>query len=232
MLNNVMGVYGVQIDLKTAQLLNSRLFHDLVGAVSAVNTGIEFMAEPGSDEDAAHLLKQSADRLTRRLDFFRAAFGLGGGKQGELSLRTPVYCGWLVRGFQIDPCVAQQRCDDGSRGCGTQPVKVLMILSMMAEECLPRGGEVPDTGHTLPRRTWPGSFGDGQGARAPDGTFDALNRELFSKRPDSAERDGLLWRSISGKSGSADRGCRNDGSGRLRVPDTGLISLRSLIGAN
>ena len=40
----------MQIDLKTAQLLNSRLFHDLVGAVSAVNTGIEFMAEPGSDD--------------------------------------------------------------------------------------------------------------------------------------------------------------------------------------
>ena len=84
MLNNLMGVCWVQIDLKTAQLLNSRLFHDLVGAVSAVNTGIEFMAEPGSDEDAASLLKQSADRLTRRLDFFRAAFGFGGGKQGEL----------------------------------------------------------------------------------------------------------------------------------------------------
>ena len=99
MLNNLTGVCWVQIDLKTTQLLNSRLFHDLIGVVSAVNTGIEFLAEPGSNEDAANLLKQSANRLTRRVDFFRAAFGIGGGKEGELSLGD---AGLLVAGWFAD----------------------------------------------------------------------------------------------------------------------------------
>ncbi len=175
MLNNVMGVYGVQIDLKTAQLLNSRLFHDLVGAVSAVNTGIEFMAEPGSDEDAASLLKQSADRLTRRLDFFRAAFGLGGGKQGELSLRN---AGILVAGWFVDSrsSLVWPSSDVmmAAGDMGTQPVKVLMILSMMAEECLPRGGEVSIQVTRYPEGLGLAVSAMGQGARAPDGTLDAL----------------------------------------------------------
>ena len=129
----------MQIDLKTAQLLNSRLFHDLVGAVSAVNTGIEFMAEPGGEEDAARLLEQSANRLTRRLDFFRVAFGLGGGKQGKLSLRD---AGMLVDGWFADSKTnLVWPSSDVLMAAGEvapQTIKILMILSMMAEECSER----------------------------------------------------------------------------------------------
>ena len=175
MLNNRMGVCWVQIDLKTAQLLNSRLFHDLVGAVSAVNTGIEFMAEPGSDEDAANLLKQSADRLTRRLDFFRAAFGLGGGKQGELSL---VDAGMLVAGWFMDSKSTLVWPSDNALTAvgdvGSRPIKVLMILSMMAEECLPRGGKVAIQVRRYPEGLGLATSATGQGARSPDGTLDAL----------------------------------------------------------
>ena len=183
MLKNLMGVCLVQIDLKTAQLLNSRLFHDLVGAVSAVNTGIEFMAEPGGEEDAARLLEQSANRLTRRLDFFRVAFGLGGGKQGKLSLRD---AGMLVDGWFADSKTnLVWPSSDVLMAAGEvapQTIKILMILSMMAEECLPRGGEVSIQVSRYPEGLGLAASAMGQGARTPDGTFDALTENCS---PDS-----------------------------------------------
>ena len=189
MLNNLMGVCWVQIDLRTAQLLHSRLFHDLVGAASAVNTGIEFMAEPGSDEDAASLLKQSADRLTRRLDFFRAAFGLGGGKHGNLSLSD---AGTLVAGWFADSkSTLVWPNSDALMAAGEvapQPIKVVMILSMMAEECLPRGGEVSIQVTRYPEGLGLATSAIGQGARAPDGTFDVLT--------ESCSPDALTARNV------------------------------------
>ena len=181
MLNNLMGVCWVQIDLKTTQLLNSRLFHDLVGVISAVNTGIEFMAEPGNNEDATNLLRQSADRLTRRIDFFRAAFGLGGGKEGELSLED---AGLLVAGWFADSkSTLVWPSNDALMALGDvgpQPIKVLMILSMMAEECLPRGGKVSIQFTRYPEGLGLATSATGQGARAPDGTLDALARDCPS----------------------------------------------------
>ena len=181
MLNNLTGVCWVQIDLKTTQLLNSRLFHDLIGVVSAVNTGIEFLAEPGSNEDAANLLKQSADRLTRRVDFFRAAFGIGGGKEGELSLGD---AGLLVAGWFADSKSTLVWPSDDAlialADVGPQSIKVLMILSMMAEECLPRGGEVSIQVTRYPEGLGLATSATGQGARAPDGTLDALARNCSS----------------------------------------------------
>ena len=165
----------MQIDLKTAQLLHSRLFHDLVGAVSAVNTGIEFMSEPASDKDAVILLRQSANRLARRLDFLRAAFGLGGGKQGELSLGD---AGMLVAGWFTDS-KSNLVWPSGDAlmavgDVGAHPIKVLMILSMMAGECLPRGGEVLIEVRRYPEGLGLATSALGPGARAPEGVLDAL----------------------------------------------------------
>ncbi|MBE0532481.1 MAG: hypothetical protein IH626_16775, partial [Rhodospirillales bacterium] len=67
------------IDLRVAQLLCSRVCHDLIGPVGAVASGIELMGEDGSmAEDAMALIVKSSAQASRRLAFFRTAFGLGG----------------------------------------------------------------------------------------------------------------------------------------------------------
>jgi len=165
----------LQIDLRTAQLLNSRLFHDLVGAVSAINTGLEFMDDAANAGDAMDLTRQSADRLTRRLDLFRAAFGLGGGKQGELSLgdATVLAAGWYA---DAKPALAWPGADALMAAGDVDPIaiKVLLIMTVLAEECLPRGGEVSVDVSKLPQGLGMAISARGTGAKLPEGVVDAL----------------------------------------------------------
>ena len=165
----------MQIDIKVAQLLNSRLFHDLLGAVTAINNGIEFISEPGSHDDAIDLLKVSADRLGRRINFFRGAFGLGGGKTGELSISQ---AGFLVSGWFFDSkSVLSWPPEKVTAGLGVvkpSSVKVLMILSMIAEECLPRGGEVAVQINRLTEGLGIAVSASGRGACHPAGMQQAL----------------------------------------------------------
>jgi len=135
----------VEIDVRVTQLLCSRLCHDLVGAASAVNTGIEFLAEDADGgAEAMDLLKKSADRLTRRLNFFRGALGFGGGRQGPLSLDEARE---LAHGWYADAKPNLHWTPDmtaaGDGGVLNVPgIKMLMLMTLLAEECLARGGDV------------------------------------------------------------------------------------------
>ena len=172
----LMGVCGLQIDFKAAQLLNSRLFHDLAGATSAIGAGIEFIGEPGSEESAIALLTQSADRLRRRLDFFRGAFGLGGGKHGGLSVAE---AGTLVSGWFADSksklIWPSEETLMQIGNIEASKLKILMILSMSAEECLPRGGEVLVQMTLLAEGLGLAVSALGPGATPPEGTIQALD---------------------------------------------------------
>jgi len=69
-----------QIDLRVAELICSRLCHDLISPISAINNGIELIAEVGDEArpDADLLIADSARNAARRLKLFRYAYGLAG----------------------------------------------------------------------------------------------------------------------------------------------------------
>src|SRR5688500_18744315 len=65
-----------------ASLLCSRLCHDLMSPVGALNNGIELMADesdPEMREKCLELLGESARASANKLKFFRLAFGAAGG---------------------------------------------------------------------------------------------------------------------------------------------------------
>ena len=65
--------------LRVASLLASRLCHDLIGPLGAVDNGLELIAEEGSmAEEALALAQRSAKRAAGRLRYFRYAFGAAG----------------------------------------------------------------------------------------------------------------------------------------------------------
>ena len=67
--------------LRVAGLLASRLCHDLVGPLGAVNNGLELIAEEDDmAKEALSLAQRSAKRASSRLQFFRYAFGAAGGE--------------------------------------------------------------------------------------------------------------------------------------------------------
>src|SRR4028119_1136396 len=73
-----------------ASLLCSRLCHDLMSPVGALNNGIELMADehdPEMREKCLELLGESARASANKLKFFRLAFGAAGGFGASMDTR-------------------------------------------------------------------------------------------------------------------------------------------------
>jgi histidine phosphotransferase ChpT len=103
------------IDLRVIELLAARLCHDVIGPVSAIGNGVELMAdeEPDFVRDAVALVGQSARTASRVVQFYRFAYGFGGGRMAgpapcllaaELFLDTLIDCDYrpAVRALPLD----------------------------------------------------------------------------------------------------------------------------------
>ena len=125
-----------------ASLLCSRLCHDLLSPVGALNNGLELMADetdPAMRERCMELLAESARTSANKLKFFRLAFGAAGGFgdmldpreariaiEGLLSDARRTQLGWMVEAEALPKAA----------------VKVLLNLAMIANEALVRGGQL------------------------------------------------------------------------------------------
>jgi len=74
-------------DVRLAEMLATRLCHDLTGPIGAVNNGAEFLGDEGFDmqNEAVQLILSSAHEAVNRLMFYRQAYGKAG-DTGEASL--------------------------------------------------------------------------------------------------------------------------------------------------
>ena len=57
-----------------ASLLCSRVCHDIISPVGAINNGLELLDESGADEDAMALIRTSAVNACFFMDFGRLSF--------------------------------------------------------------------------------------------------------------------------------------------------------------
>src|SRR6201996_8134992 len=73
----------MQIDLRVLELLASKLAHDLVSPVSAINNGVELIEDIGGSvvDEAMKLIGDSAQHAARRLRLFRMAYGKAGSEE-------------------------------------------------------------------------------------------------------------------------------------------------------
>ncbi|MBX9882110.1 MAG: histidine phosphotransferase [Sphingomonas sp.] len=135
-----------------ASLLCSRLCHDLLSPVGALNNGLELLADendPEMRQRCLDLLSESARASANKLKFFRLAFGAAGGFGETIDAREAraaieglfgdnhrVKIGWLVEaGVLPKPAI-----------------KVMLNLALIAGDALVRGGQL-DIGAELQGET-------------------------------------------------------------------------------
>ncbi len=125
-----------------ASLLCSRLCHDLMSPVGALNNGIELLADetdPDMREKCLELLSDSARASANKLKFFRLAFGAGGGfgeeiDTGEAQAALAGLFG-AERRIELGWMVSSEKLPKGV-------VKLLLNLAMLAGDALVRGGRL------------------------------------------------------------------------------------------
>ncbi len=128
------------IDMRVAELLASRLCHDLVGPIGAVNNGMELLEDEdlGMSDDAIELAASSARQAANLLQFFRLAYGMAGVRiGGDLGDLRELATGFLASSkTALDWTAVGQPAEETPGGLG----KLLLNLIVLGEECLPRGG--------------------------------------------------------------------------------------------
>lgn len=134
------------------ELLASRICHDLISPVGAVNNGVEFMQEMGADamDEALGLISYSATQAAAKLGAFRMAYGAGGRDPNIKPEDVQKAFSALTSG---EGKVSQLWDPFGPLG-PAKPYpkafcKMLMCSMMLGMECLPKGGAVsvkPGTG--------------------------------------------------------------------------------------
>jgi histidine phosphotransferase ChpT len=129
-------------DIDLASLLCSRLCHDLLSPVGAMNNGLELLADehdPAMRARCMDLLAESAKSAADKLKFFRLAFGAAGGF-----------------GPAVDPAEARAVIEPLVTGSGRttlewavpaelmpkRAVKILLNLVFIANDALVRGGSL------------------------------------------------------------------------------------------
>ncbi len=122
-----------------AALLCSRVCHDVISPVGAINNGLELLDEGGTDEEALDLIRTSAVNASVRLKFARLAFGASG------SVGASIDTGEAEKAAK-DFAEAEKKVEvtwSGPRAIiPKNRVKLLLNLFMVAYSSIPRGGSL------------------------------------------------------------------------------------------
>lgn len=125
-----------------AALLCSRLCHDMLSPVGAMNNGLELLADetdPAMREQCMELLAQSARASSDKLRFFRLAFGAAGGygEMVEVGEAKAVIDSLVESAKRVEAHWAM----DAAK-LPKDAVKVLLNLAHIALDALVRGGRL------------------------------------------------------------------------------------------
>jgi histidine phosphotransferase ChpT len=121
-----------------AALLCSRVCHDIISPVGAINNGLELLDEGGADEDAMRLIRTSARNASARLQFARLAFGAAGSANMQIDTGD-------AHSVAVAFLANEKPELEWTGGRALLPknkVKLLLNLLLIANAAIPRGGKL------------------------------------------------------------------------------------------
>jgi len=123
-----------------AAMLCSRLCHDLLSPVGALNNGLELLADeddPAMRQKCLELLEQSARTSAHKLKFFRLAFGAAGGFGEQVPADEPKE---LIQSLTDANHRVTLDWDLAEKTLSKPAVKILLNLAAIGLDSLVRGG--------------------------------------------------------------------------------------------
>lgn len=133
----------MRIDFRILEMLASKICHDIISPVGAINNGVELIEDIGGSvaADAMKLISASASQAARRLRLFRMAYGRAGAEGGvrlrDMRLAASEY---LAAGKSKLEWGEEQAFTEIANKVGG--LKVLLNMVMLAEEVLSHGGVI------------------------------------------------------------------------------------------
>jgi histidine phosphotransferase ChpT len=128
------------LPLRVAELMCSRLCHDLISPAAAVSNGLELLddGQGGMDQEVMSLLTFSVGQAAGKLMYFRMAYGLGGDNADALTQSDAVN---LIRGVVEEDKISLD-LQDGDTPLGRDATKLLLNAALVGLETLPNRGKL------------------------------------------------------------------------------------------
>ena len=124
-----------------AALLCSRVCHDIISPVGAINNGLELLDEGGADEDAMRLIRTSAHNASARLQFARIAFGAAG--SADMLIDTGDAKSVAIASLKNEK--PELTWSGGRALLPKNKIKLLLNMLLVAHATIPRGGKLSVT---------------------------------------------------------------------------------------
>ncbi len=164
-------------EIKLAEMLCTRLCHDLTGPIGAVNNGAEFLNEEGFDmqNEAMQLVLSSAHEAVNRLMFYRQAYGRVN-DHGEASLsekRTLAKAFFATTKLKLD--WSDSNADASGVSISQKMSRLLLNLLIVMSGAMIRGGTVTVTVRQDANARFIGLSGIGETIKVDPDTLSILN---------------------------------------------------------
>ena len=121
-----------------AALLASKLCHDIISPVGAVQSGLELLDEMPGDEESMALVRNSTKSAVAKLQFARIAYGASGSSAAQIDLGDAKQVAEGLMGFE-----RAALSWSGERAYVAKNIaKLILNLVVIANASVPRGREV------------------------------------------------------------------------------------------
>lgn len=131
-------------EVRLAELLCTRLCHDLTGPIGAINNGAEFLSEEGfsMQDQAMELIVGSAQQAVIRLQFYRQAYGKVN-YSGEASLNeVRQLANKFFRDTRVTLDWPDSHADSADMSTSRKMAKLVLNMLIMVSATLPKGGTI------------------------------------------------------------------------------------------
>jgi histidine phosphotransferase ChpT len=168
------------LDPRVVELLCARLCHDLISPVSAISNGVELITEMGESvgAEAMSLIGGSAGEASRKLQFFRIAFGSARSSSGQSATLADARAGFLDLPVGEQISLGWAPSPELTRDVPREATKMILNLALTGIDCLAGSGRLDIATQDVPQAVRLDLVASGDRAKLPEEIATAFSDQV------------------------------------------------------